>query len=77
MFANIRSFTQLFTAEEAAQISANGLFTNSPIDSNDSPPMNNQQSCTLMASLHDPADYGCQKTDGSFTASLPPVTVSY
>ena len=28
-----------------------------------------------MASLHDPPDYGCQKADGSFTASLPPVSV--
>jgi hypothetical protein len=77
MFATLRAFAQLYTTEEMNERNANGLFSNTPIDSNDEPPMNNQQYCTLMASLHNPPDYGCQKTDGTFTASLPPVTVSY
>ncbi len=52
-----------YSAEEAAAISANGLFANTPIDSNDSPAGNNQQYCSVMNTLaiahkRDP-DYGC------------------
>ena len=53
-FVTVRAFPQLYTTEEMNEWSANGLFSNTPIDSNDEPPMNNQQYCTLMASLHNP-----------------------
>ena len=43
MFGDIRAFAKLYTIEEMEARSANGLASNSPIDSNDSPPMNNQQ----------------------------------
>jgi hypothetical protein len=65
MFNNVRQFAKMYryTAEEAAAISANGLFANTPIDSNDSPAGNNQQYCSVMNTLaiahkRDP-DYGC------------------
>jgi hypothetical protein len=65
MFNNIRQFVKMYrySAEEAAAISANGLFANTPIDSNDSPAGNNQQYCSVMNTLaiahkRDP-DYGC------------------
>ena len=61
MFATLRAFAQLYTTEEMNERNANGLFSNTPIDSNDEPPMNNQQYCTIMASLHNPPDYGGQK----------------
>jgi hypothetical protein len=69
---------KLYSAEQMAEFSANGTFANTPIDSNDSPPGNNQQYCSVMASLQNPPAYGCQKKDGTWaTPSLPPVTVSY
>ena len=61
MLATVRAFAKLYTTEEMIERNANSLFSNTPIYSNDEPPMNNQQYCTIMASLHNPPDYGCQK----------------
>ena len=36
-----------FSQDELDALNANGLFGNNPIDSNDSPPGNNQQSCSV------------------------------
>ena len=53
---------QHLTQEEMNQLNSQGIFSNNPIDSNDSPPGNNQQVCAVY---NYPA--GCIKSDGSTT----------